>query len=108
MSSAKTIHRGMLNMNLVNNEFRVPADRASEYSAKVIPLAGWSTAVVTIERSSDGVTWAAMESAVTMATGSPVTGDKDCSTAVFLRARVSTAEGSDGYALVELVLTEEV
>ncbi len=108
MSSVKRVHRGMLDMNLAGSEFRIRTGNASEFVARVIPLAAWATAVVTIERSGDGISWAGMDTAVTVTNGSPVTGDKDCSSAVYLRARVSTAEGSDGYALIELTLTEEV
>ena len=61
---------------------------------QVVPITGsWATAVVTFERSNDNTAWYDLESATTLS-GEGMTADIDCAGFAFIRARVSTQEGS--------------
>lgn len=61
----------------------------------------WSSAVITIEKSVDGLTWGSTSTTLTAA---GMTADIDISTARMLRARVSTAQSNAGYAVLSLGL----
>lgn len=60
----------------------------------------WSTAILTLERSIDGRFWSALETAETMGTGSATSSTIDCTGFAYLRARLSTLEGSQKFAAI--------
>lgn len=70
--------------------------------------ASWSTAVVTLERSNQTDTmlqaWTALPTgSSTTITADGTTADIDVSTAVLVRARVSTAQTDAGYVVITMV-----
>ena len=67
---------------------------------QAVAVTTWGTAILTLERSIDGQVWFALETAQTLGTGSDLSNTIDCAAIAFIRARVSTPEGSQKFAVI--------
>lgn len=80
-------------MSLTNNRWAVKTSGADTYTVSAEPLTTWSTGVITIYRSSDGVTPYALESAKTL-TAAEMENQDDCSGYPYLIFQVTTTVAS--------------
>ncbi len=67
---------------------------------QAVAVTTWATAILTLERSCDGVNWFALETAQTLGTGSDLSNTIDCAAIAFVRAKVTTPEGSQKFAVI--------
>lgn len=93
-----TLHKARFDLNDTNNEIRWDVRAYAVAVIHALKESTWSTAVLTIERSIDGYNYVALETATTIPAGGGMTATIDTSAISFLRARLSTAEGSQKYA----------
>lgn len=96
--------QGMVDLNLLGSHVKTrlgDANRATIQAARLIGT--WATAVLTVQRSNDGVTWAALESGVTFAAAG-ISVEIDADGYEWLRAIVTTAEGSGSDALATVTI----
>ena len=88
----------MLDLNSLASYGFIPCARAHTVSINAAASGTWSTAVVTLERSNNGRTWAALSPAATI-TGAGWTA-VDTTGIAYLKASVTTAEGSSSNAVL--------
>lgn len=67
---------------------------------QAVKVTTWATAILTLERSADGQNWFALETAQTLGTGSDLSDTIDCAAIAYIRARISTPEGSQKFAVL--------
>lgn len=98
--SNETAHRVRFDLNETNNEVRFFVGPYSVATISAVKETTWATAVLTLERSIDGSNWFALETAQTLGPGSALSATIDTSAIAWLRARLSTKEGSTVYAQI--------
>lgn len=89
----------MFDLNYTNNRVAFPTGGAETCIVSAESLTTWSTAVLTIYRSFDGVTPYGLETAVTI-TASGMTATIDCAGFPFVVVQLTTNAGSAIYATI--------
>lgn len=67
---------------------------------EIVKVTTWATAIFTLERSLDGVNWWPLETAETIAAGGGMSSTIDATAMAYIRARSSTLEGSQKFAVL--------
>jgi hypothetical protein len=93
------VREGMFDLNYTNNRLVVPTLGAETCLVSAEPLTTWSTAVLTIYRSMDGVTPYALETAQTISAAAMST-TIDSSSFPYLIVQLTTNAGSAIYATI--------
>lgn len=93
-----TLPKVRFDLNDTNNEIRFDVRNYSVAVIQALKETTWATAVLTIERSIDGYNYVALETPATIPAGGGITGTIDTGAISWLRARLSTKEGSQVFA----------